>query len=80
MSAGRCTTCGLLMRKPGTTLTDHPGTRIIHHPGTCKQCNAALTKQGAPAPVFDLNAAVSALGSWLEDRRNRGVPEHGYPI
>ena len=80
MSAGRCTTCGWVMRKKRTNLADHPNTRVIHHAGTCQQCNAALTQQGAPAPVFDRDAAVSALGYWLQDRRNRGVPEHGYPI
>lgn len=68
------------MRKKKTTLADHPNTRLIHHPGTCMQCNAALTKQGAPQPLFDAGQAAAALRCWLEDRRNRGVPEHGYPI
>lgn len=80
MSAGLCTTCGWVMRPRRTNLADHPDTRIIHHPGTCKQCNTALTRQGAPEPSFELNTAAAALGYWLKDRRNRGVPEHGYPI
>lgn len=68
------------MRPKRTTLANHPDTRIIHHAGTCAQCNAALTKQGAPEPSFDLNSAAAALGYWLNDRRKRGVSEHGNPI
>lgn len=68
------------MRKKRTNLIDHPNTRLIHHAGTCTLCNRELARQGSAQPVFDAGSAAAALRYWLQDRRNRGVPEHGYPI
>ena len=68
------------MRAVRTNLIDNPNTRMIHRPGMCTLCNRELVRQGAAEPAFDLASTASALGYWLNDRRRRGVPEHGYPI
>ncbi|WP_427130400.1 hypothetical protein [Pseudarthrobacter sp. S9] len=68
------------MRPKRTSLAKHPDTKLTHHKGACTLCNAEAAKRGAPRPAFELNSAAAALGYWLNDRRNRGVPEHGYPI
>ncbi|MBT2537254.1 hypothetical protein [Arthrobacter sp. ISL-69] len=75
---GRCGTCAWTMRPSRTTLAQHPNTRTYRRPGICTICHAHALS--APAATFDLDHAVLALNYWLQDRRRRGVPEHGVDI
>jgi len=77
---GRCNTCGWTLRPPRTTLDAFPETRLMVSPGICTRCHYELNEGPAPEPVFDLNHAASALGYWIQNRRNRGVPADGYPV
>jgi hypothetical protein len=81
MDDNTCLTCNTPMRPRDASAASHPGTKRRSGPGRCITCAAHGYAPNIPdrPATLTIPAARAALNYWLDWRRNRGVPDDGWP-